>query len=369
MRTTAVPIVIISRSLTYEVIAHGKISSSSQKFERGFARACSDVTGVTIINVGGDAEHLDETIDGIRFTTSSYRNLFDAVQKVTNSQKAVVIATGYDPILMSVLVLCRALRLRVFTFIYDTHKTGMQNRRYPRKAFIGIYFGIGFFIARFVNGWIVLNDRFILASRFFTPRYLKTRIGVEAQIPDPSPPKIDSKRVLVFSGTLNADNGTLILLQSLKQIQHQNFELHVYGYGQLEHLVKDAAIIDQRIIFHGRVDNAEVVAMQQRAAALIHLRDPSSVSSNYSYPSKLIEYLWSGRPVASNLFPGIDDAAHHLIAIDEFNPASVAKVLSGILDGSIPTTASDDVRSHLLARQHWPMIAREVLDFVTGPQC
>lgn len=366
------PVIIVSRALTYEVLAHACLSSSSQKFERGFAKACADITEVTVINMNNVATHPtdEKVIDGMPFYVTRYRDLFGTIRKAARGRRVTVITTGYDPVLMLVLVLCRPLlRLRTFTFIYDTHKLAMQNRPLLRKMAIGIYFNVGFFIARFLSGWIVLNDRFVSASRLPTPPYLKTRIGVDefASTTTPVEPAPNNSRpVFLFSGTLSNDNGIQILLQAVEQMRNQDFELHVYGYGPLAHLVEGAAERDKRIVFHGRVDNAEILARQRSADALIHLRDPSSMASNYSYPSKLIEYISSGTRVLSNMYPAIADVEEFVFPIGDYGSASLALAMREVLEGKITLADRPAARARFFAERNWNAIAAGIQDFVTA---
>lgn len=365
-------LILVSRALTHPVLAENRVVSSSQKFERGFARSCTQHAEVTVLNVIGAGARLSggECLDGIQFHTVGLLHLLSAIRRIGRGRStSSVITTGYDPALMSVLVACRNTGIPAFTFIYDTHKISMQGRPLYRRAAIDAYFSIGLCIARLLNGWIVLNDRFIVASRLPTPPHLKTRIGIDASALQGgsvvSPPLESGRRpIFLYSGTLNADNGTDILISAVRQMPGYDFELHVYGDGPQAHLVQSAADVDPRIRFFGKIANEEVVKKQHRADILIHLRDPSSPSSMYSYPSKIIEYICSRRPVASNVLPVIDDVKAYLTLIDDFSSTSIRKTLSGIIDGSTPAHQDPTFAALLYRKQNWAALSSEIIRFV-----
>ena len=365
-------LIIVSRALTHPVLAEDRVVSSSQKFERGFARSCTQHAEVTVLNVIGAGARLSggECLDGIQFHTVGLLHLLSAIRRIGRGRStSSVITTGYDPALMSALVACRNTGIPAFTFIYDTHKISMQGRPLYRRAAIDAYFSIGLCIARLLNGWIVLNDRFIAASRLPTPPHLKTRIGIDASALQGgsvvSPPLKSGRRpIFLYSGTLNADNGTDILISAVRQMPGYDFELHVYGDGSQAHLVQSAADVDLRIKFFGKIANEEVIKKQHGADILIHLRDPSSASSLYSYPSKIIEYLCSQRPVVSNLLPTIEDVEAYLTPIDDFSSASIQKTLSGIIDGFAPARENPSLAGRLYRNQGWAKVSAEIMGFV-----
>ncbi|HEV2083211.1 MAG TPA: glycosyltransferase [Brevundimonas sp.] len=364
------PLVIVSRSLTREVLADGRITSSSQKFERGFVLGCSARTPVTVVNVSkrGDGGR-EGRIGDIRFLSTTYAGLIPTLIRVA-PRDAAVLTTGYGPITMIALAVSRLLGKRVFAFIYDSHLNDLNGRSLAGRLAIHAYFGIGFLLAHLMNGWIVLNDAFVRAGRLPSPPCLKVRVGVDPAL-RPSPPRpatASDRPVFVWSGTLNADNGTQVLIDAAGKMGARAFELHVYGYGPMTHLVQEAAARDPRIRFHGRVDNAEVVAAQRRADALVHLRDPRSAGSDHAYPSKLIEYLCSDRPVISNPIPVISDVQDLLIPLDAYDAEALASTLSAIVDRRLALPRQTGAAAVVVARQNWNTVSAEVLDFVSAPR-
>ena len=60
----------------------------------------------------------------------------------------------------------------------------------------------------------------------------------------------------------------------------------------------------------GNVSNREVLAYQRRATLLVNPRPTSEDFTRYSFPSKLLEYMSSGRPVLTTGLSGIPADYH-----------------------------------------------------------
>jgi glycosyltransferase involved in cell wall biosynthesis len=368
LRASVRPLVVVSRSLTREVLAEGRVTSSSQKFERGLVRGCEARTSVTVINVsktGAGGEH--GRIGDVDFLSTTYAGLIPTLLRVTAPHTAVI-TTGYGPITMTALLICRLCGRTAFSFIYDSHLNDLNGRSWSGRLAIQIYFGVGFLLARLVHGWIVLNDAFVRTSRLPVPPTLKVQVGVDPSAPARTARSRFSRTigtpVFLYSGTLNADNGTQVLLDAIRHMADRDFELHVYGYGPMARLVEAAAKRDRRIRFFGRVDNAEVVEAQRQANALIHLRDPRSAGSDHAYPSKLIEYLCSDRPVVSNRISAISDVADLLIMLDDYSSEALVRTLSAILDCTSILDDHSGAAAVIFARQNWDKVSADVLDFI-----
>lgn len=362
--------VFISRGLNHRVVEANKVTTSSQKFELEFIREYSKLSPVTIVYIGREPCESKELSRELGLTCSTYRNLFNVIRRTTGREKSVVLATGYDPRVIFVLIFLRLFGYRCYSFVYDTHTLYASNKPFARRTVINVFFAIGFSLARFINGWLVLNDAFIKKDRVKI-EYLKLKVGatVPSRMVDGVPSSSGDSIVFLFAGTLNEDNGTKLLLEAVRSIPRDGFQVHIYGYGPLSPLVRQYAAEDRRVIFFGTTDNDVVLQKQREADFLIHLRNPNSVAIDIAYPSKLIEYLCSGTPVLSNIFANIgDDVADSVVSIENYGQDGIRRAILNVLDGNVKPPPREQIFARLQRERGWDRIASAVAGFVRVKQ-
>ncbi|NTW88304.1 MAG: glycosyltransferase [Desulfobulbaceae bacterium] len=112
---------------------------------------------------------------------------------------------------------------------------------------------------------------------------------------------------IVYTGTLHERYGVLNLVKAFEQIKNDNYRLVLCGAGDSEKKISDAACRDSRIIFKGQLDKTGVLNEQVRATVLVNPRQNNEEFTKYSFPSKNMEYLSSGRPLIAYKLDGIPD--------------------------------------------------------------
>lgn len=131
--------------------------------------------------------------------------------------------------------------------------------------------------------------------------------------------EIKSRKIIMYSGSLNQSYGIVKLLDAFSLIDDRNAELHIYGTGDSMQLIKEKMKNDDRIKYFGLVKQTEIHRAQQEATVLVNPRDDSNEYTKYSFPSKLMEYLISGRPVISYMLPGFPEEYRDYIIIPTDN--------------------------------------------------
>jgi glycosyltransferase involved in cell wall biosynthesis len=135
------------------------------------------------------------------------------------------------------------------------------------------------------------------------------------------------KNVILYSGALLEKFGLKNLIEAFTLIDG-DYELWVFGSGEMEEAIMRAAKMDQRIKNWGYVSNEEVLRHQINAKILVNPRFTSQDFTQYSFPSKLLEYLSSGTPVLTTRLESIpDDYTDKFYFIDD---ESVAGMKSAI---------------------------------------
>lgn len=112
---------------------------------------------------------------------------------------------------------------------------------------------------------------------------------------------------VVYTGTLNKKFGVVNLVEAFHNTNINNANLEICGRGDSEEIIRKYATKDKRIKFLGQLSNTEAVKLQKKATILVNPRQNNEEFTKYSFPSKNMEYLLTGRPVIAYKLDGIPD--------------------------------------------------------------
>ena len=113
----------------------------------------------------------------------------------------------------------------------------------------------------------------------------------------------DGRLAVLYSGTLEPDLGVAELLEAFAAMP--DYDLWICGQGSMDAEVARTAESHANIHYFGFVSHDRALELQARAALLINPRSPKGVFTRYSFPSKTLEYMRSGKPVACYRLEGI----------------------------------------------------------------
>lgn len=123
------------------------------------------------------------------------------------------------------------------------------------------------------------------------------------EIPPQKSSKDNAKPVFLYTGTLEKDLGIPEMLAAFEEMPE--YELWICGHGGMNEAVRACENRCSNIRFFGFVAQQEALTMQANATALINPRQPSGIFTRYSFPSKTVEYMRSGKPVLCCRLEGI----------------------------------------------------------------
>lgn len=149
-------------------------------------------------------------------------------------------------------------------------------------------------------------------------------------------PTQKNKCIVMYSGSIQKGFGIQKLLDAT-QLLDDSYEFWFTGGGDYKNVVREYAERDSRIKYYGFLPSREDVRrLQAQATMLINMRDPEAPASRYCFPSKLFEYMLTGKPVLSFRMGGIpEEYFSYLIGIENSTPSSIAsaiKVVSAMSD-------------------------------------
>lgn len=175
-------------------------------------------------------------------------------------------------------------------------------------------------------------------SYVFLTEYMKEAVNVENKsytivegIYNSSQPELpdstSDKKVILYTGQLNAAYGMENLLEAFVELYKEDtdYELWICGGGGLANHIKELAVSCKGIKFMGYVGPEKVRECQQNATVLINPRQNIGEFTKYSFPSKTMEYLASQRPVIGYKLDGIPNDYDEFMVYVEDNSIDALK--------------------------------------------
>lgn len=179
-----------------------------------------------------------------------------------------------------------------------------------------------------------------------------------------------AERIICFSGSLTDINGVNLLLDAFKLLPDPCYRLWIFGRGPLEPLVTSAAMLDERITYWGFVPQyIEVMRRMRSATVLINLRRGTDAINRYTFPSKLREYMLTGRPIITTITPSVPREYHDYVYVlrDETPPGLATAIQEAC---SLPSETLDDfgakAQDFVVRNKNWSVQGQRVFEFLKG---
>lgn len=111
--------------------------------------------------------------------------------------------------------------------------------------------------------------------------------------------------VCLYAGGLHEQYGVKNLVDAFRQTEIP-YALHLYGNGDQLDYIKKIHAEDPRIEYKGIVDHDRLLELERSAKLLINPRPVyGKLDTRFNFPSKLMEFMQSGRPVVTTRLLGI----------------------------------------------------------------
>jgi hypothetical protein len=136
------------------------------------------------------------------------------------------------------------------------------------------------------------------------------------------------RRSIFYSGGLYEAYGVRTLLEAFRSMEDPDCELWLAGKGDLEPLIRAEMERDPRIRYLGQLPLAEVRRLQSKASLLVSVKPSRERFTQYAFPSKITEYIASGRPVASTVSATIgDEYFRYIHRLEDQSPESMRQAI------------------------------------------
>ena len=177
----------------------------------------------------------------------------------------------------------------------------------------------------------------------------------------------ETERAILYSGTLHRQFGIGNLLDAFRQLDDPDARLWLCGSGDAEPEIRALCQEDPRVTFFGFVDLGKVTELRSRAAVLVNPRTGEGEYTKYSFPSKTMEYMASGKPVVMYRLDGIPESYDpYLYYVPDNTPEALCQTLQYVLDH--PAEAAEKGRraqAFVLENKSSTVQGRRVVEFLS----
>lgn len=280
---------------------------------------------------------------------------------------AVMLYSVYAPVAAPVRKACRKFGIPCYCIIADLPADMYENRKMnPLKKLLSrFYTNRAVKLQRGFNGYVYLTEAMAQVIDPEAPYVVVEGIADSALYG--AFPAVQRKKAVMYAGALNEKYGIRSMTEAFLSLEQPDWELWIYGQGDLSAYFSALAKKEPRLRYFGRVDRSEVLRAEAEASVLINPRPVGESYTKYSFPSKTIEYMLSGTPLLMTQLEGVPSGYfdHVYSACD----GSFEALRAGLSEAMNATDAQrkekgERARNFILSRCGAEQQAKRILDFL-----
>lgn len=280
----------------------------------------------------------------------------------------IIIYSAYMPFLRAIYRLPKAIKVTAiitdlpeFYDLGNTSKLIKALRTYQNRL-------IYKYLNR-IDRFVILTDQMHDALHIGDRPYVRIEGICDFEQQNVSADNIDKKAIL-YSGTLHYQYGIKNLLEAFESIESKDIELWICGSGEAEKEIEELAKKDKRIKFFGFCTKDEVAKIRAKAAILVNPRTNEGEYTKYSFPSKTMEYMASGKPVVMYKLDGIpDEYDEYLNYAPVSSPACLGlkkAIVDVIEDYDLSLVKARMARKFVVENKNYMAQAEKLLQLISG---
>lgn len=261
-------------------------------------------------------------------------------EKNKMEDEIVIIVYGMQSTLMSAALEIKKIipKSRLFLIVPDLPQYMSMSMPFVKKVFKKIDWQLIKKQYRLFDGFVLYTEE--MAEFLGLPKdkwiLMEGSLDTKDVLDHPDKTMPDDKISLMYSGRLDKKYGIMELLDAIEIIKDENIEFYFTGNGNAVEEITKRAHTDSRIIYLGFLPSREeLLKKQQNVTMLVNMRLPAEEGSAYCFPSKIFEYLASGRPVLSFRLEGIpDEYYNYLIEMKGTSREDISKTINMVANMS-----------------------------------
>lgn len=184
------------------------------------------------------------------------------------------------------------------------------------------------------------------------------------QMFDEYSPARKEKLTLMYSGILEKVTGIDLLIEAYKKIQRKDIQLLITGDGTLASWVKRNAEENEDIHYLGCIPYEDYIERLREADVLINPRNMNFPENMNNFPSKIMEFLATGKPIISTKYPGWERYQEY-IEFCESDSASIRATIEEYVIKAKNWTRADYEKNRIFAKRFlWNSQIRSIKEFL-----
>lgn len=222
-------------------------------------------------------------------------------------------------------------------------------------------------LTKYIDKYVLLTEQMKTKLGISQPYMVMEGICPEGENFQKNCQSDGKNKTILYTGSMNSKYGICELLKAFMQIKDPDFRLKLCGLGNAEDEISDAVKKDNRIEFLGKVSHIQALELQSQATVLVNPRQNNEEFTKYSFPSKNLEYLSSGKPLVAFKLDGIpneyDDYINYVDSnsVDAFKEKLIEVCLDK--DGAAAKKA-EIARDFVLKNKNYKVQSKRIIDFV-----
>ena len=257
---------------------------------------------------------------------SKIKAVFSYYIKLFNLGKSsdLILMYNYMHISFLVVIIARILSIKTFLIVadFDDYK---EEKKILRKILLWLY-------AKNLDnydGLIFLSKS--LYEKYKTKESLFLEGGIETgEFNDVLLNEDLSTINIIYSGLLNNVTGIDVFLNAIRKCKIDNIKFIFSGRGELVTEIEALACCDSRVEYRGFLSRKNYYKLLTQAHIFINPRNMNLPENENNFPSKILEYLASGKVILSTKFPNYEEFRENIFFC-ESDSNNLIKELESIL--------------------------------------
>ena len=289
-------------------------SPAANNFQKGLIDNLSKYYKVDILTyIGYYEKDIDLVIDSfkknnIRYVVKqenrNYISVFYRYYKTLNKllkNKQAIILYNYNYINLIINYFCKKKNVKTVLIIAD-HSEYYEYRN-PIRRFLAYKYSKDYykfdyliFLSKRLKDIYNLKNTFLMVGGINNAEY-------KGFIPTPKKGEL----IILYTGILSKVTGIDIYLKAIELINEKNISFLFSGKGDMTEYLINKSKIDNRIEYVGFLDDKAYLSLLSKANILINPRNMDLPQNQNNFPSKILEYLATGKLIISTKFPNYQE--------------------------------------------------------------
>ena len=300
----------------------------------------------------------------------AYKYMRKWARKHKDERRDVLVYNIYLPIISALYRAAKNTRSKLYAILYDLGVPPAHLNLGRLKMFGYRQFEkLAYKYIPLLDGRIVINEKIIDE---YAPGMDSILIdgGINDDVVNKLFPlaKTDGKTITyVLAGMLWEQNGTGLILETLKDRPDLDVKVIFAGKGNAVDEILDAARYDSRIEYMGMLNMNELFKVYEKSDVLLNLRIEEE--NDMHFPSKLLEYMSIGKWVISTPVAHAErDYGEFLDFLYEMTPDALALKMEYIarMPKELLLERGKRTRAFMLDNRTWNKRTQEIIKYING---